>query len=155
FTISFNPLPAGANPATFNFTGTYSYLIAPDSGPGTTPISSPVWSFIAGSLRKFDPIDQNADAHSDQNPLTSPFTGQTPGDVYAVPTPQRAPGGTQTSYSGALSILQPPFGLDPNTLPLIVPGPQVLSTSVPGGNSGNGNLITDGTTSSFNVTFDR
>ena len=35
-----------------------------------------------------------------------------------------------------------------------MPGPQVASTSVPGG-SGSDNLITNGTTSTFNVTFDR
>ena len=38
FTITFNPLPSGADPATFNFTGTYSYVIQPDTGPGSTPI---------------------------------------------------------------------------------------------------------------------
>ena len=56
-------------------------------------------------------------------------------------------------FFGAASILSPPF--NQNTLPLIVPGPQVLSTSVPGGNGANGNLITDGTTSTLSVTFDR
>ena len=44
-------------------------------------------------------------------------------------------------------ILSPPF--NQNTLPIIVPGPQVLSTSVPGGNAAAGNLITDGTTSTL------
>ena len=35
-------------------------------------------------------MDQNADGTSDENALTMPngFTGLTPGDVYAVPTPQ-------------------------------------------------------------------
>ena len=32
--------------------------------------------------------DQNADATSDENPLTTPFTGLTPGDIYAVPAPE-------------------------------------------------------------------
>ena len=49
-----------------------------------------------------------------------------------------------------LSILEPPF--NQNTLPLIVPGPQILSTSVPSSGSG---LVVSGTTSTFNVTFDR
>jgi subtilisin-like proprotein convertase family protein len=156
FTITFDPTPPGKNPATFNYTGTYSYLITPDSGPGSMPISAPVWSFVGGVLQKFDPMDQNADGTPDQNAVTTAFNGvQTPGDVYAVPAPQLPPPGDVASFDGALSILQPEFGLNSNSLPLIVPGPQVLSTSVPGGDSANGNLITDGTTNSFNVTFDR
>ena len=100
-------------------------------------------------------MDQNADGTSDQNPLTTPFTGLTPGDAYVVPTPQPI---TPVTFFGAFSslgttgIFSPPF--DPNTLPLIVSGPVVASTSVPGG-SGSDNLITDGTTSTLNVTFDR
>ena len=33
-------------------------------------------------------MDQNADGTSDQNPLTTPFTGLTPGDAYMAPMPQ-------------------------------------------------------------------
>ena len=35
-------------------------------------------------------MDQNANGTTDQNPLTTAegYTGLTPGDVYAVPTPQ-------------------------------------------------------------------
>jgi subtilisin-like proprotein convertase family protein len=132
YTITFDPLPAGANPATYNYTGAYSYLIAPDNGVGLA-ISSPIWSFVGTTFRPYDPMDQNADGTPDQKP----------GDVYAVPAPA----------TGNASLLVAPF--DQNTLPLIVPGPQVLSTSVPGGNSGAGNLVTDGTVSTFNVTFDR
>ena len=95
-------------------------------------------------------MDQNADGTPDENAVTTSFIGTTPGDVYAVPTPQPA---TSIAFFGATSILSPPF--NQNTLPLIVPGPQVLATSVPGGDSANGNLITDGTTSTLNVTFDR
>jgi len=153
FTVTFDPSlnAGGTDSGIANFTGTYSYLIAPDAGPGTIPISSPVWSFVNGALQKYDPDDQNADGSSDENALRSSFTGETPGDVYAVPAPQIG----ETSYLGAQSILRPTFGLNPNTLPLIVPGPQVLSTSVPGGDAASGNLVTDGTTSSFNLTFDR
>ena len=60
------------------------------------PISAPVWSFASGALQKFDPMDQNADGVSDENPLNFAFTGQTPGDVYAVPAPDyRRLGSTQ------------------------------------------------------------
>ena len=36
FTITFDPTPPGAA-APYNYTGTYSYLIAPDNGTSTTP----------------------------------------------------------------------------------------------------------------------
>ena len=52
-----------------------------------------------------------------------------------------------------LSIIQSPF--DQKTLPLIVPGPQVLSTAVPGGTGSTDNLLLDSTTSTFDLTFDR
>ncbi len=95
-------------------------------------------------------MDQNANGTTDENPLTTPYTGLTPGDVYAVPTPQ--PTVPVTFGPNPLSILSPPF--NQNTLPIIVPGPQVASTSVPNG-TGSDNLIVDGTTSTLNVTFDR
>ena len=41
---SFDPTAAGANPATYNYTGTYSYLIAPDFGG--VAISSPIESYF-------------------------------------------------------------------------------------------------------------
>jgi subtilisin-like proprotein convertase family protein len=102
------------------------------------------------------PMDQNADGISDENPLTLPFgyTGTTPGDVYAVPTPQvTAP----ITFTSAQSILSPPF--NQHTLPLIVPGPQVLSTLAVGTSgqlsTGATNLLTNDTASQFQVTFDR
>src|SRR5262249_51837250 len=60
FTITFNPnnLPDGSPSGIANFTGTYSYLIAPDNSSGTA-IASPIWSLINGTLRKGAPIDQN------------------------------------------------------------------------------------------------
>ena len=113
-------------------------------------MSSPIWSFVKGNLRKFDPADQNADGTPDQNPLTTPFKGLTPGDVYAVPAPQ--PSAPITFGPNPLSILNPPF--NQQTIPLIVPGPQVASTSVPSG-TGTDNLLVNGTTSTLSVTFDR
>jgi subtilisin-like proprotein convertase family protein len=154
FTIVFDPTkksnstPSGIT----NFTGTYSYLIAPDNG--TTAISSPIWSFVNGTLRQGDPMDQNADGTPDQNAVTTLFTGLTPGDVYATPNPQPA---VPVNFMGAPSILKPPF--EQNTLPLIVPGPQVLSTvavnSLGQPSTGSDDLILNGTTSAYNLTFDR
>jgi len=134
--------------------GTYKLVI--DDGASNNTGTLTAWSITVNSelptygLQTGAPDDQNADGTADQNAVTTPYTGLTPGDVYAVPTPQPT---TAVTFFGAASILSPPF--NQNTLPLIVPGPQVLSTSVPGGDSANGNLITDGTTSSLNVTFDR
>ena len=67
-------------------------------------------------------MDQNADGTPDQNAVTTLFTGLTPGDVYAAPTPQPT---VPITFLGAASILHPPF--NQNTLPLIVPGPQILA----------------------------
>ena len=158
FTVTFDPLPPGTPQPTpaapYNYTGTYSYMILPDNSTGTA-ISSPIWSFVKGVLRENDPDDQNANATVDQNPLTTPVTSLTPGDVYAVPMPQ--PLAPITFGPNPLSILQPPF--NQTTLPLIVPGTQVLSTQVMGtsGATGTGsdNLLVDDTTSTLKVTFDR
>jgi large repetitive protein len=158
FTVTFDPLPPGTPQPTaaspYNYTGTYSYMILPDDLSGTA-ISSPIWSFVKGVLRKNDPDDQNANGTVDQNPLTTPFKGLTPGDVYAVPMPQ--PSMPITFGPDPLSILQPPF--NQSTLPLIVPGTQVLATQVTGtsGTAGTGtdDLLVDDTTSTLSVTFDR
>jgi subtilisin-like proprotein convertase family protein len=154
FTVTFDPKTKadGTQSGITNFTGTYSYLIAPDDG--VTAISAPVWSFQDGVLREGAPLDQNADGMPDQNAVTKLFNGLTPGDVYAVPNPMPV---TPVPFLGALSILHFPF--DQNTLPLIVPGPQILSTQVVSstGQPGTGadNLLVNGTTSEYNVTFDR
>ncbi len=112
-------------------------------------------SKTAFQLQSGAPMDQNADGVGDQNAVTTSFTGTTPGDVYAVPRPQPA---EPVAFSGAASILAPPF--DQNTLPLIVAGPQLVpqdastpGTSVPGGNGDN--LVVDGSVSSMTMTFDR
>jgi subtilisin-like proprotein convertase family protein len=98
-------------------------------------------------------MDQNADATTDQNPLTVPFTGFTPGDIYAAPRP--APSSPFTFNS--TNIIAPPF--DQNTLPLIFPGPYVVSTQAVGTSgqvsTSQDNLLLNDTSSTFKVTFDR
>ena len=110
-------------------------------------------------LRAGDAMDQNADGTTDENPLNTTqypdgYTGLTPGDVYAVPTPQLT---APVTFTTAQSILSPPF--NQNTLPLIISGPQVLTTQAVGtageGSTGTANLISDDSTSQFDVTFDR
>ena len=115
-----------------------------------------------------DPSDQNADGTSDENPLTLPdgYTGTTPGDVYAVPSPDPTSAVTfkSAAYTGGTNtggyILSPPF--NQNTLPMIVPGPQVASTTVVGtsgqvvsGVIGSQNVLSNDSTSEYQVTFDR
>jgi subtilisin-like proprotein convertase family protein len=133
------------------------YTLQIDDGRANNTGTLISWSITVDSsapsfvLQNGAPMDQNADGTGDENPLTTPFTGTTPGDVYAVPTP--APTVPVTFGPNPLSILEPPF--NQNTLPLIVPGPQVLSTSVPGSSGSNPDLLVSGTTSTFDVTFDR
>jgi subtilisin-like proprotein convertase family protein len=84
-----------------------------------------------------NPMDQNANA----------TVGEANSDVFAVPTPTGS------------TPFQAPYKQD--SLPLIVPGPHVVSTSVPGAVSdpnapGTPNtLMLNGTVSSLVVTFDR
>ncbi len=154
FTIDFNPLPSGAT-TPYDYTGTYSYLITPDnglSGAQKIIISSPIEAYYGTTLQTEDRDDQNASGASDQNPITTPYYGSAPGDVYADPAPE-LPAYTSITWSSALQILGEPSNA--NTLPIIVPGPQVLSATVPGGEAGSGNLVTNGTVSQTTVTFDR
>ncbi len=112
------------------------------------------WSITVNSTKlglKFETgaaMDQNADGTSDENPLTTTFIGLSPGDLYEAPMPQP----TAVTTFNATNLLNPPF--DQNTLPLIFPGPYVVSTSVPNGTSYD-NEVLNGTNSSLNVTFDR
>jgi subtilisin-like proprotein convertase family protein len=149
--------------------GTYTLTIHDDAANNTGELTG--WSVqVAAELPTFvfqqgAPMDQNADGTPDENPLTLPggYTGLTPGDVYAVPTPQLTAPVTFTAaaYTGGVNtggyILSPPY--NQNTVPLIVTGPQVLATQAVG-TSGelsttSDDLITDDSASQFDVTFDR
>jgi large repetitive protein len=85
-------------------------------------------------------MDQNANSTTGET-----GGGGSPTDSFSIPTPV----GTAPFIA--------PYTL--NTLPLIVPGPHVVSTSVPGGvvdsPSGQQTLMLNGTVSAINVTFDR
>jgi subtilisin-like proprotein convertase family protein len=154
YTGTFRPLnPLSAlNGSAVN--GTYQLVIDDRVANNTATLQS--WSITVESslpsvlLQEGAPMDQNADGKPDQNPLLTPYTGLTPGDVYAVPMPQ--PVTPVTFGPNPLSILSPPF--NQTSVPLIVPGPQILSTSVPGA-SGTDNLVVNGTVDTVNVNFDR
>ena len=131
--------------------GTYTLYIYDLQGLNTGILNN--WSITVNStqvapntFQSGAAMDQNADGTTDQNALTTPFTGLVPGDLYVAPMP--APASPFTF--NATNILTPPY--DQHTLPLVVPGPYVTSISVPNG-SGNDNLILNGMDSTVTATF--
>jgi subtilisin-like proprotein convertase family protein len=77
-----------------------------------------------------------------QNAVTGETSSNTTlGDVFAIPTPT----------AGGPFVL--PY--DASTLPLIIPGPYIVSTSVVGQPVSQDNLVLNGTNDSIDVTFDR
>lgn len=90
-----------------------------------------------------NPMDQDSDG----------IPGE-PTDAYAAP---RSFAGIPFASSLDRGINGVPFQFpfDPMTLPLIVPGPHVVSTSVPGVPQNVGNLVPDQAVTAFDVTFDR
>ncbi|MDB5350556.1 MAG: regulatory domain of in-like proprotein convertase [Planctomycetota bacterium] len=125
-------------------TGTYSYQVGPNIRDLIRSVTA-TGVVITGNL-----MDQNGDAVGGQDPRTTPFTGNAPGDVYAVPTPAPT---TTTTFSGG--VFAPPF--DRTTQPLLIPGPHVSSTYIP--NPGVvktlDNLVTDQKVSQIAIVFDR
>ena len=81
-------------------------------------------------------MDQNQDA------ITAETSSNTTlGDIFAIPTP---------TTNGPFVL---PY--DASTLPLIIPGPYIVSTSVVGQPASPDNLVLNGTNDSIDVTFDR
>ncbi len=120
--------------------GTYTLTIF-DDAPNNTGGSLTKWSVTIASNRSEvvfqsgDAMDQNADGTTDENPLNttqSPdgYTGLTPGDIYAVSMPEPTTPVTFTTAKSILTSLVAP--LNPNTLPLIISGPQILTTQAVG-----------------------
>ncbi|HXG10475.1 MAG TPA: Ig-like domain repeat protein [Gemmataceae bacterium] len=93
------------------------------------------WSLIVNG----GPAVLNAGNLMDQN--HNAITTEIPTDIFAVPTP----------VNGA------PFELpyDQDTLPLIIPGPHVVRTSVPNNPPTPDNLVLNGTNNAVDITFDR
>jgi subtilisin-like proprotein convertase family protein len=101
------------------------------TGVGT--YSYAIGPHISSRIKAPDGSEPEMDQDQDANPF-----GATGSDVFAIPRPLNGGG--------------PPF--DPGTQPIIIPGPHVVSTSVPNG-SGPDNLVLNSTVSSFTLTFDR
>jgi subtilisin-like proprotein convertase family protein len=118
-------------------TGTYSYTVLPTvSDRIVNPITQ-----AAGNL-----MDQNGNGTQGETPSTALGPKPTLGDAYAIPRPVPPMTAFGTGF-------QPPY--DPETLPLIVPGPHVVRTSVPGNSATADNLVVNGNVSSLDVVFDR
>lgn len=84
-----------------------------------------------------------------QNPSLPPGTPAGKGalgDAYAVPTP------LGTSFTAGQF---PSFPYNQDTMPLLVPGPHIVNTHVPGAAVSADNLVTNNTVSKIDVTFDR
>ena len=102
---------------------------------------------LTGKLNNFTLDIQTGQLMTRQSPgnLLDQNANGTPGepaDFFAAPTPVS---GTN-AFTG-------PFTVD--TLPLILPGPHVVSSQVPGAPSSADNLVTSGLVSAIDVTFDR
>jgi len=107
--------------------GTYSYLIRPNLRDRIRTVATPTTPAAPGAF-----MDQNGNAVTREDVLPG---GQGPGDVYAVP----APTGTFL-YSGGFF----PFSYNQDTLPLIVPGPHLLTTQVANNPASGDNLVLNG-----------
>jgi subtilisin-like proprotein convertase family protein len=94
------------------------------------------------------PMDQNSDGQGGEDPTKGLFILSSPGDLFEAPNP--APP-SPAIFFGPFS--PPPF--DSTTLPLMISGPHVASTRVPGAPVTPDNLVTDRSVSALDVTFDR
>ena len=122
-------------------TGTYSYAVGPS-------VRDRVRTVSAGAVVRGNLMDQNGDGVGGEDPSTLPFTGNAPGDIYAVPTPLPV---TSTTFAG--TTYTPPY--DRATQPLIVPGPHLVGSFVPGKPATIDNLVTDSVVSTLALVFDR
>ena len=119
--------------------GTYSYEVNPDIRDRIRTVSNGVTS-------QGNRMDQNADGVAGQQAAT----GVGPGDVYAAPRPT---GGAGSFVITPGQYLPGPY--DPNTLPLVLGGPHLVSSSIPGASPSSDNLVTNQTVSAIDITFDR
>lgn len=91
-------------------------------------------------------MDQNANGQTEE--AFSPIAGQV-GDAYAAPTPSTA----NNAPWNPTTFIPGPY--DQDTLPLVLAGPHVLSSHVPGNPVTSDNLVLNSTVSAIDVTFDR
>jgi subtilisin-like proprotein convertase family protein len=126
--------PSNVQPVSVGQFGAQTFLITFPNQSGVGTYSYAIAPTI--SDRIFTRNSPTAGALMDQN--ANGVGGQFPGDFYAVPRP----------INGA--PFSAPF--DPNTLPIIIPGPQMTGSSIPGAS---GSLATDAVVNALDVSFDR
>ena len=120
--------------------GTYSYAIGPN-------VNDMIRVRAGTVTRDFNLMDQNANGTQADNNTTRGY------DFFSQPQ-TAAP----TAQYPAWGVNGQPFTqteLVRDSQPLIVPGPHVISTHVPGTTTSNDNLATDRTVNSIDLTFDR
>ncbi|MCU1376840.1 MAG: regulatory domain of in-like proprotein convertase, partial [Actinomycetia bacterium] len=101
-------------------------------------------------------MDQDGDGIGGRNPNAgglgaagSVVVGLAPGDIYAAPTPNPT---SPAVFNG--QNINPPFA--PTTLPLMISGPHVVRSFVPGAAAKTAdNLVTDAQVNGFDIVFDR
>jgi len=93
-----------------------------------------------------NPMDQDADGTVGEQAAT----GVGAGDAYAAPSPTTVGSGF---VWGPGQFFPGPYVRD--TLPLVVPGPHLVSSHVPGAAVTPDNLVLNGTVNAIDVTFDR
>lgn len=133
-----------------NRTGTYSYVVRPNMRDLIRTVDKFSTGFANG-IRSGNLMDQDGDTNLDRD--TNP--GQTPFDAYAAPAPAKTSrfAGSQVAPFNPAGYFTPPFTQD--SLPLILPGPHVVRTFVPGQPATSDNLVLNAAVSFLDVTFDR
>jgi subtilisin-like proprotein convertase family protein len=123
--------------------GTYSYTVGPNLNDRIRRANGAGGTIAPGNL-----LDQDADASTGEAIVIGP--GGTLGDVYAAPRPTSTGQGLQLGSNG---FFVAPF--DPNTLPIIVSGPHVVRTEIPGAGASPDNVALDRPVNAIDLTFDR
>src|SRR5262249_48288986 len=95
-------------------------------------------------------MDQNANGTAGELPTAGATSSN---DAYAAPRPLGGVTLDPADPSGRRFLLSAPF--DQDTLPLIVPGPHIARSFVPGAAPSADNLVLNNTVSAIDVTFDR
>jgi subtilisin-like proprotein convertase family protein len=119
--------------------GTYSYAIGPDIRDRIRQVAG--GAPVAGNF-----MDQDADGVEAE----AAVVGVGLGDVYAAPRPTSTGGSFQLDANG---FFAGPY--DQDSLPLILPGPHVIRSGVPGAPAAGDNLSQDRPVNGLDLTFDR
>ncbi len=121
--------------------GTYSYVVGPNPGNGNPGPNDMVRSPLGDPTVLGNLMDQNANGVAGEFPTQGPPKASG-GDTYAAPSPA----------NNGPNFLAPYNQL---TLPIVVPGPHIVSTFVSGSPAAPDNLVSSGFANSIDIVFDR